>query len=85
MTKVSKEQPLELIFTVKVHAYGRLGKVKRDIGNTLAKACRLKLGPKVEVWSGRRQFKWDPNVHAGGTPDFSLTDDLEEDDIWLNV
>jgi|ERR1039458_3728265 hypothetical protein len=81
--KVEPEREIELEYIVKVKTFGRRRKVRADIGRSLAKAVRLKLGPKTEVSSGKRIYKWDPDAHAGGTPEYLLTDDSgdQEEDL----
>jgi hypothetical protein len=74
--KIEPARELELEYVVKVRTFGKSRKIRAQIGNSLAKAVRLKLGPKTEVSSGKRIYKWDPNAHAGGTPEDILIDDV---------
>ena len=78
MTRIEPEHPLELEYVIRVVAYGKKRKVRGDIGRALAKVAWLKFGPKATVISGKRIYRWDPTVHAGGTPEDILIEDAGE-------
>lgn len=69
----SKEKDIDLEFVVRIKAYGKPVKIKRDIGRSLAKLCGLNF-KFAEVSSGKTVYGWHVLDHVGGG-----LDDVAED------